>query len=146
MFRERFAETDGRQRPRPHRPMRHNRNAPGADAGPQLTAELRLLAHLFLLAAVTLALFVLRAAASALAVTFVPRPILVAWGFVLLAGWAATWVLAVYTTHKARRWGWLVLSVVPFTCVPAGVAYAWIRRREIEDQVLGPHAPRRARA
>ncbi len=126
--------------------MRHDRNAPGADAGPQLTAELRRLARLFLAAAVTLALFVLRAVAAALSVTLVPRPVLLAWGIVLLAGWAATWVLAVYTTYTARRWRWLVLSAFPLTCVPAGVAYAWIRRREIEEQVLGTGSTGGARA
>ena len=34
-----------------------------------------------------------------------------------------------------------MLCAVPFTCVPAGVAYAWIRRTEIEDEVLGAGAP-----
>jgi hypothetical protein len=122
--------------------MKHDKDAPGADAGPELTAELRRLANLFLVSAVTLALFLLRMAAVALSVTFVPRPLEVAWGLVLLTGWAATYVLAVYTTVKARRWAWVALSAVPFTCVPAGVAYAWIRRQEIEDEVLGRRSPK----
>jgi len=30
-----------------------------------------------------------------------------------------------------------VLCLLPVTCVPASVAYAWIRRQEIERAVLG---------
>lgn len=146
VFDRRFAETDGRERPRPHPRMTQDRNAPGADAGPELTAELRRVARLFLLSAVTLALFLLRAAAAALAPAAVPRPLWVAWGLVLLTGWAATYVLAVYTTYRSHRWGWLALAAVPFTCVPAGVAYAWVRRREIEEEVLGARSPGKSRA
>lgn len=117
--------------------MKHHTDAPGVDAGPEITAELRRLANLFLVSSVTLALFLLRTAAVVLSVTFIPRPVGVAWGLVLLTGWAATYVLALYTTAKARRWVWVVLCAIPVTCVPAGVAYAWIRRTEIEDEVLG---------
>ena len=69
--------------------------------------------------------------------TFIPQGVYVAWGVVLLTGWAATLVYGVYVTFTARRWGWLVLCVIPVTCVPAAVAYAWIRRQEIERAVLG---------
>ena len=30
-----------------------------------------------------------------------------------------------------------MLCLIPVTCVPASVAYAWIRRQEIESAVLG---------
>jgi len=117
--------------------MKHHTHAPGIQAGSEITAELRRLANLFLVSSLTLALFLLRMAAEVLAVTFLSRPLAVAWGVALLAGWAASWVLGVWTTIRARRWGWVVLCAIPFTCVPASVAYAWIRRREIEDDVLG---------
>jgi hypothetical protein len=123
--------------------MRQHQDAPGVDAGPELTAELRRLANLFLLSSVTLVLFLLRVTAVMLAVTFIPRPAMVVWGVVLLTGWAATYVFGLLTTFQARRWWWVVLCAVPFTCVPAGIAYAWIRRTEIEDEVLGPPDRRR---
>ena len=79
----------------------------------------------------------LRAFGEALSVTFIPRPSTWSWGVVLLIGWAATEVYGVFVTFTARRWGWLVLCLIPLTCVPAAVAYAWIRRQEIERAVLG---------
>ncbi len=44
--------------------MKHHKDTPGADAGPELTVELRRLANLFLVSSVTLALFLLRTAAD----------------------------------------------------------------------------------
>ena len=89
----------------------------------------------------------LRAFAEALSVTFIPQAVYVVWGLVLLIGWAATVVYGVYVTFTARRWGWFVLCLIPVTCVPAAVAYAWIRRQEIERAVLGdePSPPARQR-
>lgn len=117
--------------------MKHDKDAPGATVDAATALELRRVANLFLLAGVTLALFVLRASAEALSVTFIPQPVFVVWGLVLLLGWAATEVYGVYVTYSARRWGWFVLCLVPLTCVPASAAYAWIRRQEIERVVLG---------
>jgi len=125
--------------------MKHDSTASGADAGPELTAELRRLARLFLLSAVTLALFLLRTAVTALPVPSVPQSVSVAWSILLLAGWASTWALALYTTIRARRWGWVTLAAIPLTCVPVGVAYAWIRRGEIEEAVLGRRRARKTR-
>ena len=79
----------------------------------------------------------LRAFAEALSVTFIPQGVYVAWGVVLLTGWAATEVYGVYVTYTARRWVWLVLCAIPFTCVPAATVYAWTRRQEIERALLG---------
>lgn len=115
----------------------YDRDGPGVVVGPELTAELRRLANLFLLSAITLILFLLRAFAVALNVTFIPAPAYVVWGVVMLTGWAMTLVYAVYVTFQARRWGWLALCAIPVTCVPAAVAYAWVRRQEIEREVLG---------
>jgi hypothetical protein len=117
--------------------MKYDSDAAGAQVDARTALELRRLANLFLLSGVTLALFVLRATGEALSVTFIPRPVYVVWGVILLTGWAASLVYGVYVTYTARRWGWLVLCLIPVTCVPAAVAYAWIRRQEIERAVLG---------
>jgi hypothetical protein len=117
--------------------MRYDKDAAGAQVDAATTLELRRLANLFLISAITLALFVLRALGEALSVTFIPQTVYVVWGLVLLTGWAATEVYGVYVTFTARRWGWFVLCLIPVTCVPASVAYAWIRRQEIERAVLG---------
>jgi hypothetical protein len=107
---------------------RYDKDDRGVTVGPALAAELRRLANLFLLA---------RAFAEVFAVTFIPRPVYVVWGIVMLTGWAMTYVYGVFVTFKSRRWGWFALCAIPFTCVPAAVAYAWIRRQEIEREVLG---------
>jgi len=131
--------------------IKHDTDAAGAQVDTQTALELRRLANLFLVSGVTLALFVLRAFGEALTVTFIPEPVYVVWGVILLIGWAASLVYGVYVTSTARRWGWLVLCLIPVTCVPAAVAYAWIRRQEIERAVLGDdrssaaHGPRGGR-
>ena len=117
--------------------MRYDTDQPGVAVDPERQLELRRLANLFLVSSLTLVLFLLRAFSLALHVTFIPAPVSVVWGFVLLVGWAATCVFAVYVTFKAARWGWLVLCAIPFTSVPGAVAYAWMRRQEIEAEVLG---------
>jgi hypothetical protein len=38
-----------------------------------------------------------------------------------------------------------VLCVIPITCVPASIVYAWIRRGEIEREVLGDQTATAAR-
>ena len=117
--------------------MKYDKDDPGAQVDDETALELRRLANLFLLSGVTLVLFLLRAFAEALHVTFIPHSVYVVWGFVLLIGWAATEVYGVYVTFTAQRWGWFVLCLIPVTCVPASVAYAWVRRQEIERAVLG---------
>lgn len=117
--------------------IKYDKDAAGAEVDAPTALELRRLANLFLVSGVTLALFVLRAIGEALSVTFIPQPVYVVWGVILLTGWAASLVYGVYVTYTARRWGWLVLCLIPVTCVPAAVAYAWIRRQEIERAVLG---------
>jgi hypothetical protein len=117
--------------------LKYDADAPGTAVGAQTRLELRRLANLFLISGVTLALFVLRALAEALSVTFIPYGVYVAWGVILLGGWAVTLVYGVFVTFTARRYGWLVLCLLPVTSVPAGVSYAWIRRTEIERAILG---------
>lgn len=114
-----------------------DKDAPGAEVGPEVAAELRRVANLFLVSSITLALFVLRAFAEALSVTFIPHGVYVAWGAIMLIGWAMALVYGAYVTYTARRWGWLILCLVPLSSVPAGAVYAWVRRQEIEREVLG---------
>ena len=52
---------------------RYDKDASGAEVDAATALELRRLANLFLVAGITLALFVLRAFAEALSVTFIPR-------------------------------------------------------------------------
>ena len=112
-------------------------DAPAARVDDATRLELRRVANLFLLSSLTLIVLLLEVFARALHVTFIPQAVYAAAGFVFLVGWAATFVYGLYTTYRAGRWGWFVLCVIPVTCVPAGVAYAWIRRTEIEREVLG---------
>lgn len=116
---------------------RYDKDDPGVAVGAAQAAELRRLANLFLVSSVTLFLFLTRAFAEVLGVTFIPDGVKVVWGLLMLVGWAMSLVYGVYVTSKARRWGWLALCAIPFTCVPAAAAYAWTRRQEIERQVLG---------
>lgn len=117
--------------------MKHAADTPGLQVDDVTRAELRRLANLFLLAGVTLVLFVLRAVIEVLPVTSLPSAVFVIWGLILLTGWAATLVYGVFVTLTARSWGWLLLCLIPVTSVPAGLAYAWIRRGEIERALLG---------
>jgi len=119
--------------PRPRAP---GRDAAGAPVDPQLRAELRRLAGLFLVSSITLALFILRAVYVALDVALLPDAVVVVWSVALIAGWATTFAYGLYVILKARRWLWAVLFAIPLTCVPAGVAYSWTRRMDIERQVL----------
>jgi len=120
---------------------RYDKDDRGVAVEPALAAELRRLAGLFLVSSITLILFLARAFAEVFTVTFIPGPVYVVWGTIMLAGWAMTYVYGVYATFGARRWGWLALCAIPFACVPAAVAYAWTRRQEIERQVLGAQRP-----
>jgi len=127
---------------------KYDKDDPGVAVDPVLAAELRRLANLFLVSGITLLLFLTRAFAEVFHVTFISHGVFVAWGFLMLVGWAMSLVYGVYVTLKAGRWGWLALCAVPFTCVPAAAVYAWTRRQEIERDVLGDGdaAPSRQRA
>lgn len=120
---------------------RYDKDDRGVAVGPALAAELRRLANLFLVSGITLLLFLVRAFAEVFTVTFIPRPVYVVWGIAMLTGWAMTYVYGVFVTFKARRGAWFALCAIPFTCVPAAAAYAWIRRQEIERDVFGEDRP-----
>jgi len=119
---------------------KHDKDDRGVAVDPAVSAELRRLANLFLISGITLVLFLTRAFAQVFSVTFIPRSVYVVWGLAMLTGWAMTYVYGVFVTMKARRWLWLALCAIPFTCVPAAAAYAWIRRQDIEHEVLGDGA------
>ena len=116
--------------------LKYDRKAPGAQVDDETRIELRQVANLFLLSSITLIILLLEVAARSLGADFVPGPVYVVAGLVFLVGWAATFVYGIFVTFRAARWGWFVLCLIPVTCVPASVAYAWIRRGEIEREVL----------
>jgi hypothetical protein len=124
---------------------RYDRDAPGAAVDDETRLELRRVANLFLVSAVTMIALFLELFAKALDVAFIPQPVHTILGLVFLVGWAATAVYGVYVTYTARRWAWLALCFIQPTSPPAALAYAWIRRQEIEREVLGdePAAPAR---
>ena len=126
---------------------KYDKDAPGADVDADTRLELRRVANLFLVSAVTMVALFVELIAKALDVTVIPQPVHTVLGLVFLVGWAGTVVYGFYVTFTARRWGWLALCVVPLTGPPAALAYAWIRRREIEREVLGdaPSDPTRRR-
>lgn len=118
---------------------------PGVAVDQATADELLRLAHLFVLSGVTLLLVVTRAVTMSGGLPEIPSTLALVWGGALLTGWAVTLVYGIYVTLTARSWGWFVLCLFPFTCVPASLAYAWIRRREIERAVLGAQRRRPAR-
>lgn len=108
--------------------------------------ELKRVALLFLLSSITLLLVlayaVLRALfVRALEVTIVPDIVWVMWVISMLSGFVATWAYGTYVTLRARRWFWVALCVLPFTAVPCSVAYAWIRRGELEAEIVARREP-----
>jgi hypothetical protein len=127
--------------------MKYDKDERGADVDAETRLELRRVANLFLVSAVTMIALFVELFAKALDVTFIPQAVHAVTGLVFLVSWAATVVYGVFVTFTARRWGWLALCVVPPSSPPAALAYAWIRRREIEREVLGdePSPPARRR-
>jgi hypothetical protein len=104
---------------------------------PKLKAELKRLAILFLISAVTLLLVVADAVLRAVAYELIPD---VAFGMLQaswLGGAAATFFYGLYVTIRARAWGWVILCAIPLIgSVPGSVAYSWIRRGELARRIL----------
>jgi hypothetical protein len=125
--------------------MQYDKDAPGADVDDETRRELGRVALLFLVAAITMIALFAELVAQALEAAFLPRVVHTVLGLVFLVGWAATVVYGAYVTFTARRWVWLALCALPPTSPPAALVYAWIRRREIEREVLGdePSPPAR---
>jgi hypothetical protein len=113
----------------------------GEVVGTATRAELKRVAVLFLLSSITLLLVLVYAVVRALfvralEVTVVPDIVWVMWVVSMLCGFVATWGYGVYVTARARRWFWVALCVLPLTAVPCSVAYAWIRRGELEVEIV----------
>ncbi|HEX5643462.1 MAG TPA: hypothetical protein VFZ86_14160 [Thermoleophilia bacterium] len=125
--------------------MQYDKHAPGAAIDDETRQELGRVANLFLVSAITMIALFAELFAQALEAAFIPQAVHTVLGLVFLVGWAATVVYGVYVTFTARRWLWLALCVIPPTSPPAALVYAWIRRREIEREVLGdePSPPAR---
>jgi hypothetical protein len=98
-------------------------------------AELKRVTVLFLLSAITLLVFFVYLLAEGLGVSFIPPVVWAMWLASLFSGFVATWVYGVYVTARARRWLWVALCALPPTAVPCAVAYAWIRRGEMEAEL-----------
>ena len=57
------------------------------------------------------------------------------WRASLVSGLIATWAYGGYVTLRARRWAWAFFCLLPLTALPAALAYAWIRRGELEAEI-----------
>jgi hypothetical protein len=104
---------------------------------PALKAELKRLALLFLISAVTLLLVVADAVIRAFPEDVIPEPV----PLMLQVSWAggavATYFYGLYVTLRARAWLWVLLCAIPLVgSVPGSVAYSWIRRGELERRIL----------
>lgn len=107
---------------------------------PTTRLEVKRLSILFILSALTLLLIIVYAGARALLVhaletAVVPDIAWVMWAASMLCGFVATWVYGVYVTARARRWFWVALCALPPSAVPCALAYAWIRRGELEAEI-----------
>jgi uncharacterized integral membrane protein len=100
-------------------------------------AEIKQISVLFIVSSIALVLFLI----FALARTFnVGLPVVVPWMllFSFGPGWLVCWVYGTYVTISARRWFWMALIVFFPAAIPGSLMYAWTRRMEIEEEVLGP--------
>ena len=109
----------------------------GHDVVPDETTrlEVKRVAILFLLSAVTLLLFLAYVVAEGLGVTFIPPVVWAMWLASMFSGFVATWAYGVYVTARARRWVWVVLCALPPTAVPCAAAYSWIRHGELGTEI-----------
>lgn len=104
---------------------------------PVLRAELRRLAVLFIISAVTLVIVVTYAVARRIDTGLLPDIAWLMWATAIFSGCVATYFYGLYVTVRARAWGWVALCAIPVLgSVPGSVAYAWIRRGELERRIL----------
>lgn len=117
------------------------RRQPGPEAtpvlDPALKAELKRLAILFLISAVTLVLVFADAVIRAIPYELLPAIVLLMIQVSWISGAVATFFYGLYVTIRARAWGWVLLCAIPlFGSVPGSVAYSWIRRGALERLIL----------
>lgn len=104
---------------------------------PVLKAELKRLALLFIISAVTLVVVVSYAVTRRIGTDLLPDIAWLMWATAIFSGCVATYFYGLYVTVRARAWGWVVLCAIPVVgSVPGSVAYAWIRRGELERRIL----------
>jgi hypothetical protein len=104
---------------------------------PALKAELKRLAILFLISAVTLVLVFADAVIRAIPYELLPAIVLLMIQVSWISGAVATFFYGLYVTIRARAWGWVLLCAIPlFGSVPGSVAYSWIRRGALERLIL----------
>jgi hypothetical protein len=81
----------------------------------------------------------------------IPERYAALWLVVLVAGWFACFVLAIFsvwtrpTMARRSRTFWLVVFILPASTVPAAAAYAYMRREELQDDVFAEGEPPRRR-
>jgi hypothetical protein len=104
---------------------------------PALKAELKRLAILFLISAVTLVLVFADAVIRAIPYDLLPAIALLMIQVSWISGAVATFFYGLYVTIRARAWGWVLLCAIPlFGSVPGSVAYSWIRRGALERRII----------
>jgi hypothetical protein len=114
---------------------------------PDLKAELKRLALLFLISALTLVLVLADAALRAVGSSILPGIVFLMLQLSWIGGAVATYFYGLYVTIRAKAWGWVVPCAVPlFGSVPASVAYSWIRRGQLERHVMEEDERRRKAA
>ena len=104
---------------------------------PVLKAELKRLATLFLMSAITLVLVFADAVLRALPYDLLPSVVLLMIQVSWFGGAVATYFYGLYVTIRAHAWGWVALCAIPLVgSVPGCVAYSWIRRGALERRIL----------
>ena len=104
---------------------------------PVVKAELKRLAVLFLISAITLVLVFADFVIRAIPYDFLPVPFPLMLQVSWIGGAVATYFYGLYVTLRARAWGWALLCAVPLAgSVPGSVAYSWIRRGALEREIL----------
>lgn len=117
---------------------RRGREAEGTPVlDPRLKAELKRLAVLFLISALTMVVVVGYAVTRRIDQHMIPDIGWIMWATAVFSGCVATYFYGLYVTIRAKAWGWVALCLIPVVgSVPASVAYSWIRRGELERQIL----------
>jgi len=124
-----------------YEPRRRDDHGDAFTLAPGTQAELKRVTVLFLLSSITVVLILAYVVARtillrALELAVVPDIGWVMWAVSMMCGFIATWVYGTYVTARARRWLWVALCALPPTAVPCSLAYAWVRRGELETEIV----------
>jgi hypothetical protein len=89
------------------------------------------------MSAITLLLVISYAVLRQIGAGLIPDVAWIMWATAIVSGCTATYFFGLYVTIRARAWGWVALCAIPVVgSVPGSVAYAWIRRGELERQII----------